>query len=68
MIMAKQHIEPPIIIPKMTLTGYLKDHSRSHNLDKVIIGWFQKIDKMNPQKTKIEWDGIISTFFSTAAR
>jgi len=50
----------------MNIKLYLANHSPAKNLDSIIINWYCQGDnkKMNnDQKSKEEWDGIISNFF-----
>jgi|WetSurMetagenome_2_1015567.scaffolds.fasta_scaffold01018_8 hypothetical protein len=62
--MAKQQKITILEELKYSLTEYLSQFSTKRNIDKVIIGWYQKIDCLNPKKTKNNWDELIKKFYS----
>ena len=56
-----------IKIPTMTINAYLTNFSRKRSIDTVFIKWFQRIDPMNPHKTKDEWDKLVKKFLNEVA-
>ena len=56
-------------IKKISLDFYLSNYPiKKRNLDKIIVSWYQRINPMNPKKTREEWEKIIKKFFNETER
>lgn len=47
---------------KITLNEYLSNFNKQRVLDNIIRKWYFKKDKLNPTKTKEQWDKIMYEF------
>ena len=52
----------------ITLSKYLTDFSKNHNIDNVIKFWHYKKEPKSATKSKSEWDIIIEDFFKQEDR